>query len=90
MFIVLELNTEYNFKHKNLWALTAQYLRGSNSIYLRNQDWKRLILFFYCFEDKLNLTDLQKAHKCTQNILTQIIIEIFDDAYLSVNSRTGG
>lgn len=55
MIVVLDLNTEYNFKHKNLWVLTAQDSRVSDSIcfaLMRKQEWGRLIIFFYFSEEK--------------------------------------
>lgn len=83
--MVLGLDTEYNFKYKNLWALTAQDSRVSDSTcfaLMRKQEWGRLIIFFYLFEEKLNLTELQKAYNGPQKILKQTIIEVFDGAFL--------
>lgn len=84
MIMMLGLNTEYNFKHKNLWALTAQDSRVSDSIcfaLMRKQGWGRLIIFFYFSEEKWNLIELQKTYNCPQKILKQTIIEVFDGAF---------
>ena len=81
--MVLDLNTECSFKHKNLWVLTAQDSRVSDSTcfaLMRKQEWR--IIFSYFFEEKLNLIELQKAYNGPKKILKQTIIEVFDGAFL--------
>lgn len=81
--MVLDLNTEYSFKHKNLWVLTAQDSRvsgGTCFALMKKQEWR--IRFSYFFEEKLNLIELQKAYNGPQKILKQTVIEVFDGAFL--------